>query len=404
MRVGITGFQPERLTQIREARGLSKINLGRLVERSPSTITKWENGNHAPDAEALSILAAALNCPISWFVKPTILKEETPVFFRTLANTAKDLCSASEVYMGWLQEISLQLQQYLDFPSVNLPHLDVTDYRAIDDSVIEIMASKCRKAWGLGIAPVSDLLLVIENAGVICSRFEQGSVMMDGYSQWSNKENRPYIILATDKNNYYRSRFDAAHELGHIVLHRYINRLDVVNFKVIEEQANKFAAYFMLPEEAFSTELPPFPTLENFVSLKARWGMSAQAMILRARDLELISPLEYQRLYKSISARGWRKGEPLDDLKLPEVVRLFPRCVKLLFESSTLTKASLLEILGLSKTDAEDLCSLPRGYLSEGSVLNFESRIKLKKSPADDDFRISENVINLFGMNKAIVE
>ena len=71
MRVGISGFQPERLTQIREARGLSKINLGRLVERSPSTITKWENGSHSPDAEVLHELSKILNCPVTCLQKYT---------------------------------------------------------------------------------------------------------------------------------------------------------------------------------------------------------------------------------------------------------------------------------------------------------------------------------------------
>ncbi|HDL6963793.1 TPA: XRE family transcriptional regulator [Yersinia enterocolitica] len=397
MRVGISGFQPERLTQMREARGLSKINLGRLVERSPSTITKWENGSHSPDAEGLICLGKILNCPVSWFTKAVDERENNPVFFRTLSATAKDLCKSSEVYMGWLQEISASLQRYLDYPNVNIPHLEITDYRSIDDEAIERMASDCRKIWGLGIAPIQDLLLVMENAGVVCSRFEQGSVMMDGYSQWNEKENRPYVVLASDKNNYFRSRFDAAHELGHLVLHRYVKRLDSINFKPIEEQAHKFAACFMLPEEAFSAELPSFPSLENFVSLKNRWGMSAQSMILRARDLELISSIEYQRLYKSLSSRGWRKGEPLDDQRKPESVRLLPRCINLLLESNIFSKQAFLEFVNLSRGDVEDLCSLPKGFLAESAVLSFESKIQLKSSIntlSEVDHRA--NVIDIF--------
>ena len=401
MRVGISGFQPERLTQIREARGLSKINLGRLVDRSPSTVTKWENGSHSPDAEVLAILGQVLNCPLTWFMKPTSIKENNPIFFRTLSSTAKDLCNASERYMGWLQEASIFLQEFLDLPSVNIPHLEVDDYRAIDDELIEIMAAKCRKLWGLDIAPVSDLLLIIENAGVICSRFEQGSAVMDGYSQWNEDEKRPYIILATDKDNYYRSRFDAAHELGHLVLHRYVKRLDSINFKPIEDQANKFAACFMLPEESFSVELPPYPTLENFVSLKTRWGMSAQAMIHRAKSLELISPLEYQRLYKSVSARGWRKGEPLDDLRKPETVRLLPRCVNLLLESNVFSKAGLLEGLSMSRTDVEDILSMPRGYLTASVIMDLESRIKVKNSVSNGHSPdVSNKVVDIFSNKK----
>ncbi|EKM5742830.1 XRE family transcriptional regulator [Enterobacter kobei] len=401
MRVGISGFQPERLTQIREARGLSKINLGRLVDRSPSTVTKWENGSHSPDAEVLALLGQALNCPIGWFTKPAFKKENNPVFFRTLASTAKDLCTSSERYMELLQEGCSFLQESLDLPTVNIPYLEVDDYRAIDDELIEVMATKCREQWGLGISPIKDLLLAIENAGVICSRFEQGSAVMDGYSQWNEAEKRPYIILATDKDNYYRSRFDAAHELGHIVLHRFVKRLDLINFKPIEEQANKFAASFMLPEESFSVELPPYPTLENFVSLKGRWGMSAQAMIHRAKSLELISPLEYQRLYKSVSARGWRKGEPLDDLRKPESVRLLPRCVKLLLDEGVFTKSGFLEGLEMSRVDVEDIFSLPRGFLTESSVMELMTMVRLKnKDTQSKDVNSSDKVVSIFSNKK----
>ncbi|HHR5847862.1 TPA: ImmA/IrrE family metallo-endopeptidase [Providencia alcalifaciens] len=401
MRVGISGFQPERLTQIREARGLSKINLGRLVERSPSTITKWENGSHSPDAEILYELSKILNCPVSWFTKPYVSLGELnkkPVFFRTLSNTAKDLCKASEIYMGWLQELSSHFQEYVDYPDVNVPHLKIADYRAIDDETIMKMAFECRKSWGLGIAPIDDLLLVMENAGIVCARFEQGSSMMDGYSQWNEQDGRPYVILASDKDNYFRSRFDAAHELGHIVLHRNINKLDSICFKPIEEQAHKFASYFIFPEEAFSVELPSYPTLENFLALKSRWGMSAQAMVYRANNSGLISQVEYQRLYKSISARGWRKGEPLDDLRKPESVRLLPRCLNLLLDSGVFSKKSILESFNFSKGDLEDLCSVPKGFLSESSVLDFKSKVQLKDSlEPTHKTNTSQNVVNLFG-------
>lgn len=237
----------------------------------------------------------------------------------------------------------------------------------------------------------------MENAGVVCSRFEQGGALMDGYSQWNEREKRPYVILASDKNNFFRSRFDAAHELGHLVLHRYIERLDGINFKPIESQAHKFAACFMLPEESFSVELSTHPTLENFIALKNRWGMSAQSMILRAKELQLISPEDYQRLYKGISARGWRKGEPLDDIKRPESVRLMPRCINLLLESGTFTKSSLIEKLKFPKGDLEEICSLPKGFLSEPALLSFNAKIQLKNSLGVAQMpSVRSNVIDMF--------
>lgn len=57
--------------------------------------------------------------------------------------------------------------------------------------------------------------------------------------------------ISFDKDNYFRSRFDAAHELGHVVLHRYINKLDSICFKPIEEQAHRFASYFIFQKKLF---------------------------------------------------------------------------------------------------------------------------------------------------------
>lgn len=243
----------------------------------------------------------------------------------------------------------------------------------------------------------------MENAGAICSRFEQGSALMDGYSQWNECEHRPYVILASDKNNFFRSRFDAAHELGDLGLHRYVTRLDGINFKPIESQAHKFAACFMLPEESFSVELPAHPTLENFITLKHRWGMSAQSMILRAKDLQLISSEDYQRLYKGISARGWRKGEPLDDVKKPESVRLLPRCLNLLLESGIFTKDGLVEKFGFPQGDLEALCSVPKGFLTKSLILDFKAKIQLKNSLNVGSLQTASkrtNVVNLFAKNK----
>ncbi|WP_416282175.1 ImmA/IrrE family metallo-endopeptidase, partial [Providencia alcalifaciens] len=173
---------------------------------------------------------------------------------------------------------------------------------------------------------------------------------------------------------------------------------DSICFKPIEEQAHKFASYFIFPEEAFSVELPSYPTLENFLALKSRWGMSAQAMVYRANNSGLISQVEYQRLYKSISARGWRKGEPLDDLRKPESVRLLPRCLNLLLDSGVFSKKSILESFNFSKGDLEDLCSVPKGFLSESSVLDFKSKVQLKDSlEPTHKTNTSQNVVNLFG-------
>ena len=132
------------------------------------------------------------------------------------------------------------------------------------------MADECRKVWKLGMGPISDVVLTLENAGVIFSRDEIGYLRMDGVSHWSQLDNRPYVFVAADKANGIRNRFDAAHELGHLVLHRNIDEKTFKqHYKEIEQQADLFAGCFLLPAESFSSEVS-WPTLETLLTSRSK--------------------------------------------------------------------------------------------------------------------------------------
>lgn len=394
MRVGVTGFQPLRLTQAREARGLTKVALANMVGRSGPTLSKWEAGDAVPDAESLQRIAGALGCPDSWFLQPLPEFGTAPYFFRSNVSTTKAARSVALRRIEWLQEVSGVLQEFIDWPQVNVPHLGES-VSAITDDEVEQAAILCRETWELGLGPISDVVLALENAGVICGREEIGHVKMDGLSHWSAVDGRPYVYLVADKANYYRSRFDAAHELGHLVLHRHVQGTDFTKqHSVIEAQANLFASCFLLPAESFSVEVPAWPTLDNFLTLKRRWKVSVGAMIYRSKQLGLITEDHSVRLWKNYSARGWRCGEPGDDIPF-EQIRLLQRAVKLVVDNKVLTKDDMLNTLGLGVADLQALCGLEEGYFSgpepqpanvvrlksgaSGNVLTFPNRQRSEK-------------------------
>lgn len=378
MRAGVNGFQPERLLQARLSRGLTQTALAAMVGRSSGTVSKWENGEQSPEIDALENLAVRLSIPSSWFIKPVPAYGEGVCFFRSNASITKEAQSIALIRLKWLNEISLVLQNWIDWPKVDLPCLENTDHRTISDAEIEEAAISCRKIWGLGLGPISDMLLVLENAGVICVREELGFIKMDGASKWFDTDGRPYIFLAADKANGVRSRFDAAHELGHLVLHRNVSDLEFTKrHPEIERQAHLFAGAFLLPAESFAAEIGN-PSLDTFLALKMRWRVSVGAMIMRCKELGIIDDDYVTRLWKNYSARGWRRGEPKDELIKFEEIRLIPRAIKLLLSESSLDRAALTLSLGFSPTDSESLCSLPQGFLSEKKVVSEISRIRLK--------------------------
>lgn len=366
MRNGTPGFAAERLVEARDSRGLTQVALADLINRTSSSISRWENRGQLPEPEAAEALAVALNVPVAFFLRPPSDHGPAPLFFRSMASATQLVRKRTKTRLRWAQEISLNLQEWVDLPEVNVPQLDVTNHHDIRPSDIERMANECRRAWELGAGPIADVLLALENAGIVVIKDEVGTVKMDGLSNWSIVDDRPYVLVARDKDTCVRSRMDASHELGHLVLHRRLtpNVLNnSANFKEIERQAFDFAGAFLMPAESFVTELVS-PSLNSFAALKARWKTSIGAMIVRCAKLDLLSEEYKRRLWKHYSARGWRKGEPLDDALEPENPRLLNRSVQLLVDNRVRSREDLLSDFRLHASDVEALCGLPRGYMS----------------------------------------
>lgn len=394
MRYGTPGFQAERLVQARDSRGLTQVALAELINRTSSSISRWESGSQSPEPEALETLARALNLPVSFFLRPHPEHGASPMFFRSMASTTQALRRRTCGRLHWAEEIALALQEWLDLPVVDVPQLDAADYREIGDADIERMATECRERWKLGNGPVADMLLMLENAGVCVVKEEVGSAAMDGLSHWSEADRRPYVLIAADKDTCVRSRLDAAHELGHLVLHRRMRDktlADAAAFKEVERQAFLFAGAFLLPAESFAAEVWS-PSLNGFLPLKERWKVSLGAMIKRCRTLGIIGDEYEQRLWKHYGARGWRKAEPFDDALSTEAPRVLARSVRLLIDERIRTREQLIDDFRLPASDIESLCGLPRGFMSSaGADAVPLPRLKDRVAPSDSTLSAEGN-------------
>jgi Zn-dependent peptidase ImmA (M78 family) len=360
------GFQALQLTRARLARGLTRIALGEAVQRSAPTVSKWESGQQTPDPAALAALAEVLRVPRDYFLATPFEPGTRPRFFRSMANATKRARERIEQHLLWLQHIGHALQEWVDLPAPDVPDLGAGDFRLLRECDIEEVAFRVRTHWGLGRAPIPDMLLVLENAGIVCGRCSFGAPSIDGVSHWSSADDRPYVLISSDKRTAVRSRFDAAHELGHLVLHRHVDPGALAyrdEFKELENQAHRFAGAFLMPDDGFADELPEV-SLEAFRVLKPRWKTSIGAMIYRCKDLGLISETHAGRMFKSSSARGWARGEPDDEVLPIEQPRLMERSIRLLLTQGGFSVERLLAHLRLAPGDIEALAGLPAGMLS----------------------------------------
>ena len=359
----VENFQPARFEEALSARSLSAVELAARIGVTSTTISRWRNRAQLPSGEMLEKLASELRVSAEWLTRAPTEPLSKPCF-RGSAALMKGDRSLLGVRIKWLDDISKALEAFVDYPEVNVPRKAFHRLGEISEGDIEDAANECRRVWGLGDGPIADVTLLLENAGVILAREETGTPRIEGLSAW-NTSGRPLIFLCADKGNAYRSRFDAAHELGHLVLHSYISAAnDAASHKLMEQQAHRFAGAFLLPAQGFAPELSTPVSLQGLLFLKKRWGVSVAAMIMRARRLGFVDDADYLRLIKLRSAKWGNRQEPNDDDRVPEAPRLLQRTVDLLLKEGILTSASLPTTIGLSARDIEGLTGLPWGSLS----------------------------------------
>ena len=381
MRVGTPGFIGVRLKEARESRQLTGAALAELVGVSTGGISAYERGNSSPSPNVMDKLCQALNFKVSFFTRPLDSEckndSEHIIFERSRQSATKSTRQRARHHRTWLREIVQYLDQFVRLPEPNIPDLDyISDWLAITDDDIESSARDTRRHWNLGNGPISNVTLLAEKNGVIMSVIPMNARNLDAFSMWDRVDHRPYIVLGADEQSAFRTRFNVGHELGHLILHRYISAGDFhdqSNFKLIEYQANRFAAAFLTPASTFSPEIT-VPTLEMFRTLKPRWRTSIKMMIYRAEELDVINREEARRLYINYNRRGWNRGEPLDQDYPIEEPRLVRRAFEAVVENSVVELSQMKADLPFNEEDIENLSCLPYGYLDKDSAYSWAIR------------------------------
>lgn len=381
--LGVERFEPERLKLARQMYDdLSKASLAEMINVSPSTITKWEDGTHNPQGELLTSLSDALQIPVHWFLRPNPCYGEPLFLNRAKKRILKAPCTRSNAMLKNLAELHSIASEWIGFPEVDLIKcLSKKEADFLDKGKIQELTEKLRTHWGLGLSPITNLMKRIERAGIIVTRFEIGYDDMDGTSAWIN--DRPYIFVAADKNNYFRSRFDLAHELGHIIMHKNLTEEDKRDrFDELELQAHYFASCLLFPVKAFVAEVGSKFSIESLTLLKKRWGISIAAMLVKVKELKLVSEEHIGRLWRSYRYRGYSKSEPYDSDILPEEPNLMKNAIKMLLEEGGFDKSNIIDKFGLKK-HLELLFCLPKGFLNEdfGQIINIKRTIHTRSKP-----------------------
>lgn len=309
--MGTPSFERARLRLARELRGWSQAQLAAKAKVSPAALSQFESGSARPSADTVTRLSTILQVPAEFFAQP--LTETHEGFFRSLRRSSVTDRRRARAVGCVAHDLALQARSAGRFAALSVPRLPAPGLDT-NPAHIEPLAAALRGSWGLPRGPVLNIVELIESHGVAVIRLPLDSVDVDAFSL--PFPNHPVVVLGTDKGDRARSRFDAAHELGHLVMHGD----QIWGLPEIEKQAHAFAAAFLMPAEDIREELPNTVNWPTLFNLKQRWQVSLAALLMRAKTLGRMNDAIYLAAVKATSARGWRKVEPVP-LGAPEEPR-----------------------------------------------------------------------------------
>ncbi|MGV9565621.1 helix-turn-helix domain-containing protein [Streptomyces sp. NPDC003480] len=295
-------FERARLRTARELAGMSQAQLAREAGLTPAAISQFEGGAARPSPETFAALAEILAVPSGFFREP--MTESHDGFFRSLRRTSVVDRRRARAIAHVAHDLAVRASGAEWFSLSDVPMLPVSGLET-PIAEIEQAAAKVRSLWSIPSGPVPNVVELLETHGVAVIRLPLDSADVDAFSL--PFPDHPVVVLGTDKNDRARSRFDAAHELAHLVLHGE----QIWGVKEVETQAHQFAAAFLMPASDVYGHLPTTVDWSTLFDLKRRWQVSLAALLMRARTLGRISESAYLTAIKTASARGWRRVEPV---------------------------------------------------------------------------------------------
>lgn len=281
---------------------MTKKGLAERIGVSPNTIHRYEVGEIAPSDESLQKVSAALEFPMSFFLGADVDQPrlENASFRGLSSKTARIMGAAlqsgtmSYIFDDWISTMYGRVE--LDLPEFE-PEMPP-----------QVAAKLLRQHWRLGDKPIANMVHLLEAKGIRVFSLAENTKEIDAFSVW--RDDAPYVFLNRFKSSE-RSRFDAAHELCHLCLHKHGGAAAVHKNSPIERDAQAFAGAFLMPEaDVRDVVKTAIYSVEDLLPYKKRWRVAAVALAYRLREIGLISEARVNSLYVEMSRRGWLKSEP----------------------------------------------------------------------------------------------
>ena len=285
----------------RHLRGFQQTEAAKRLQIDQSLLSRMENGVAEIREDVLNLAASVYGVRRSFFFQSAPIYGAPvsvhPMWRRKADVTVRDI----DAIVAEANVRVMHLRKFLEAADVatanDLPRLDIEDY-----GDPEQIAGLVRAHWKVPRGPIRDLTVLVERAGVLVAHSKMFGAAVSGLT-FAAPGLPPLIVLNTDQPAD-RMRFTLAHELGHLVMHRFPSAN-------MENEAHAFASALLMPASDIRPNLQARRIdLPLLAALKPEWRVSMQSIIMRAKSLGLLTRNQEEYLWKQMSARKWRLREP----------------------------------------------------------------------------------------------
>ncbi|MDI2111797.1 XRE family transcriptional regulator [Commensalibacter nepenthis] len=291
-------------------RNLRQLTQEKLIadmnnEVAQGTLSKIEHGLVEPTQEQVMSIAKVLRLHPNFFYNHVPLYDFTYSFYRTQKSIS---ISSHKVIQARANLYRMHIRKFLDSIEFEPELEEIYKIDCEGKDPFEV-AAITRHVWNVPCGGVHNITYMIERAGIIVIPMDFGTMKMDGFCH-ASYDGIPPLIFINKNLSVDRYRFSLMHELGHLLMHR-------VPTEDQENEANVFAASFLMPDEEIKRDFSVRLSLQRFADLKRKWGVSMQALIYKAWSLGKLTDRGLKYYQIEMSKRGYRKNEPvqLDNFK-----------------------------------------------------------------------------------------
>ena len=341
----------QRLKLARRRSGLSLRSLSSAMDGTVSAqaIGKYERGEMMPSSTVSIALAEALDVPVSYLLSPTRVTLESVEFRRPTSTRAKERASVEAQVLDYVDRY-LQVEEILGISTARYELPAGAPYPISDVVDAEDAACRLRDSWNLGRGPIPDMTELLEERGIKVF-FLALPGLVDGLSCRVRRVDGDDVpaVVSSSGPSLERKRFTIAHEVGHMVL-------DVPSTVDAERACQRFAGAFLAPGEELIRELGRhrhnfgFPEL---IEIKHMFGISAAALVLRMRDLRIITDATVTAIFAGIGCT-WKTDEPVPLERADDHSRFRRLCSRALAEQE-ISQSKAAELLRLKVSEIEDI-------------------------------------------------